>query len=58
MICVEHKGMILPVTNMFDVMGVETDDPDEAVSVVAPLPDGQWLAVECGDGNLIVVTVH
>jgi LDH2 family malate/lactate/ureidoglycolate dehydrogenase len=58
MIFVEYEGQELPVTNMFDVMGNETDDPDEVVSVVAPLPNGKWLSIECSGYDLIVMTVH
>jgi hypothetical protein len=46
-------GRKLPVTNMFDITGVATEDPKEAFSLVAKLPDGQWLATECWAGDIV-----
>lgn len=38
---------LVPVTNMFDIWGDETDDPDEAVTAVAgPTLEGKWVAFE------------
>lgn len=37
----------VPITNMIDIHGNETNDPKAAVSIVARLPDGNWLAAEC-----------
>lgn len=47
-----EDGRTLPITNMFDVDGDETDDPAMAVSVVAALPDGKWLAAQCYEGEI------
>lgn len=41
------------ITNMFDVNGDETNDPDEAVNIVAQLPDGRWLASSCHRRDII-----
>jgi hypothetical protein len=38
-------GSIVHFSNMFDAFGDETDDSMEAVSAVAPLPDGKWMAI-------------
>ena len=48
-----HDGLRLPVTNMFDVDGDETDNPEMATSLVAWLPDGKWLATECRPGEIV-----
>ncbi len=40
-------GCNIPVTNMYDIDGEETDDPFLAVVCVGPLPDGRWLATKC-----------
>ena len=42
----------LPITNMFDISGEEIIDPDEAYTVVAKLPDGQWLAAKVFIGEI------
>jgi hypothetical protein len=40
-------GLDVPITNMFDLYGNEVTDPGDATTLVALLPDGQWLACEC-----------
>ncbi len=40
-------GRELPITNMLDYDGEETKFPDDAFTLVARLPDGQWLATTC-----------
>jgi len=47
------EGRNLRVSNMFDIDGTETDDPEAATSVVAEMPDGQWLAIECHGGDIV-----
>lgn len=46
-------GRMLPITNMLDADGDETDDPALATRIVAQLPDGQFLASQCFDGEII-----
>lgn len=46
-------GYDLRISNMLDIDGDETDDPDEAASIVAELPDGWWLAIECHFGDIV-----
>jgi len=46
-------GRRLRITNMFDYYGTETDDPKDAFTIVAELPDGQWLASQCRDGDIV-----
>lgn len=46
------EGEQLPVTNMFDVDGEETSDCAEAITIVAILPNGQWLTAVVLDGEL------
>lgn len=41
-------GTQCEITNMFDVDGEDTDDPEAAHSVVAKMPDGKWIAQEVG----------
>lgn len=43
----------LPVTNMFDVDGDPTLDPEIANTVVARLPNGQWLAAKCYPNEIV-----
>lgn len=42
----------LPVTDMFDVDGNDTEDPVEANTVVVMLPNGKWLSAECYVGEI------
>jgi hypothetical protein len=37
-------GTVCEITNMFDVDGDETDNPDMAFSVFARHPDGRWIS--------------
>lgn len=39
----EYLGRALPVTNMIDVYGDETNDPRRAHSIVAYKADEEWL---------------
>ena len=39
------SGEVLLLTNLLDDEGEETDNLDEAVSVVAPMADGRWIAI-------------
>lgn len=43
-----EDGTMLPITNLFDIDGDETDDPDEAVSFVAG-EGGVWVSGSCDD---------
>lgn len=45
-------GQRLPISNMFDLDGQETADPDLAVTVVVPMPDGRWMVSECRAGDI------
>ena len=38
-------GEVLQLTNLLDDEGEETDNLDDAVSVVAPMADGRWIAI-------------
>ena len=39
--------MDLPISNMFDVDGEETFDPEMAFRVCGQMPDGRWYATDC-----------
>lgn len=46
---IKYNGAVCPVANMFDINGNELTDADtvdQVCTVVALLPDGQWLATE------------
>ena len=45
-IAITTDGDVCSITNMFDEDGCETDDPDEALSAVAALPNGEWAAID------------
>jgi hypothetical protein len=47
-----YEGLNLIVEEMFDVDGDETENLEDACSIVAQLPDGQWLAARCDQGEL------
>ena len=52
-------GYDIPVTNMLDAFGDETNDPDEARTVVGPLDNGKWLACQCEFGEIVPqITEH
>jgi len=38
---------------MFDVDGDDTDDPLQANTLVAELPDGRWLAAKVFAGEIV-----
>jgi hypothetical protein len=43
-LCVLSNGEVIPITNMFDCTGDETDEPEEATAFVAgPTPDDKWI---------------
>lgn len=46
-------GQCLPITNMLDIDGDETDDPRLATAIVAQLPNGRFLAAQCFEGEII-----
>lgn len=46
----DTEGKIYPVTDLIDINGHRTDDPDLAVTMVVQLPDG-WASSE-------VATIH
>lgn len=46
-------GYNIPITNMFDIDGEETDDPAMACTIVGPLPDGKWLACQCSPHDIV-----
>jgi len=50
---VNKKGEMFEITHMFDDGANETDDPDDAYTLVAKLPDGRWLATECARWQII-----
>lgn len=47
------EGYRLPISNMLDIDGDETDDPKEAFTIVAQLPNDEWLACECWPGDIV-----
>jgi hypothetical protein len=46
------QGEWLEVTNMFDIGGDDTYDPDQATSIVVQLPNGKWAAIQCKSGEI------
>ena len=48
-------GYLFPITNMYDVDGDETTNPESACSLVAMLPDGLWLASQCEPSDIAKV---
>ena len=53
MLFLTEDGSLLPITNMFDIDGDETSNPDEAVSLVAVRDDGLWLASTCEPHEIV-----
>lgn len=47
-IAVLEDGSTLPLKTLLDSDGEETDSIEDAVSAVAPLPDGRWVVIEFG----------
>ena len=47
-------GTTVPITNLLDEFGDETDDPDEAVTFVAGDGD-QWFAGLCSDYDEVTI---
>ena len=43
----------VPITNMMDVDGDDTNIPEEACAIVGPLPKGRWLASACWVGDIV-----
>ena len=55
-VAVTEDGQELPVTNMFDGDGDETDDVDAAVTCVAgPDKDGLWLTIDFAEMESVVM---
>jgi hypothetical protein len=57
------NGAVVPITNMFDEQGHDTDDTDEAMSVVAGDDEQGWYSIllEEGPGDELfgsLATVH
>jgi hypothetical protein len=50
-------GHRLRISNMLDIDGGETADPEEAVTIVARLSNGEWLASECWPGDIVAITI-
>lgn len=44
---VTETGEKLPITDMFDIDKDRTEDPALAVTMVAMMPNGKWLAARC-----------
>lgn len=43
---------VLPITNMFDAYGEDTDNPEEVVKiVVGPSDDGKWAVFDLTGGE-------
>jgi hypothetical protein len=49
---IQINSVKYPVDLMYDLDGDETDDPFLAISVVCPMPNGTWLAVEVKEGEV------
>ena len=47
------KDYCVPITNMFDIDGDDTDDPELAHTIVGSFPDGQWFATEVRPGDIV-----
>ena len=47
----EYGRLLLDV--MFDINSEETKDPHEAITFVAQLPNGNWLAGLCSEGKIV-----
>jgi hypothetical protein len=45
-------GERYPITDMFDIDGEATADPEQATSVVALLHDGQWVGAVVRPGDI------
>ena len=55
-VAIMEDGQELPVTNMFDGFGEETDDVDDAVSCVAgPDADGMWVSIDFTEMEKVAV---
>ncbi len=43
---IQDTGWAMPIVNMFDIDGDETDIPEDACSIVAgPTQDDQWMMI-------------
>lgn len=51
-----EAGDILPITNMLDFLGDETDEADEVVALVIEVDDEHWGIVDLG--NFTPVQFH
>lgn len=52
-LAVIFDGRYIQVTNMFDVDGDETDDPNVACSVAGKLFDGRWCSMKVLPGDIV-----
>lgn len=41
-----NDGSIVKMQNFVDRFGDDTDDVEEAIKAIAPLPDGKWLVID------------
>ncbi len=51
-------GRRVPVTNLFDVDGMEITDPQKACGCVALMPNGKYMAMGCEPKDLILNGGH
>lgn len=49
------EGNRIPITAMYDIDGDETENPDDACSMVAQLPNGEWMAARCEPHDIVEV---
>lgn len=49
-----RDGEVLPMQNFVDRFGDDTDDVDEAISAIAPLPDGRWVVIDLTQFETVV----
>lgn len=56
-VAMTRSGVTVPITQMFDADGDETEDPSECVTFIGPLPNGQWYT-EINADFMNVATVH
>ena len=48
-----YEGRLLPVTNLYDVFGDETNEPIRAHTLVAFGGRGEWIACQCYPEEII-----
>lgn len=42
-------GLLVPLIDLFDINGDETQDPSAAIAAVAELPNGTWMSLIIDD---------